>query len=289
MLLMSRRRILEAGGAAAITSTIPTAQAQQAGDTLARLRAAGVAKVGIANQAPFSSLNPDGTMSGVAPSIAQRVLERLGIKRMEGAIASYGDLIPGMMAGRWDFVAASLTITKERCAQVLYSDPLSFDGACIVAIPEKNTLKPKTMADIVRIGVPVGAQQGGAQYRQLRTKGMSDDNIRQFTNDNAMFDALMAGRVQYLWASHQPMTEIIRRRRANVEVVFPVPDAPAPGAGNAFRLQDVEFHAAFQKELRALKASGEYLAIANKFGFEIPPELIHATGEGQCKLVSQAS
>ena len=34
MLLMSRRRILEAGGAAAITSTIPTAQAQQAGDTL---------------------------------------------------------------------------------------------------------------------------------------------------------------------------------------------------------------------------------------------------------------
>ena len=137
--LLTRRRLLECGIA---TSLVAPARAQDSG-LLAKLRAAGVARVGIANQPPFSSLNPDGTMSGVAPSMAARALEGMGIKRMEGFVASYGELIPGMMAGRWDFVAASLTITKERCAQVLYSDPLSFDGSCIVAIPEKNTLKPK--------------------------------------------------------------------------------------------------------------------------------------------------
>jgi polar amino acid transport system substrate-binding protein len=280
--LITRRRFYVGGVAATL---VTPASAQDSG-LLQKLRAAGVARVGIANQPPFSSLNPDGTMSGVAPSMAKRALEGMGIARMEGFVASYGELIPGMMAGRWDFVAASLTITKERCAQVLYSDPLSFDGSCIVAIPEKNTLKPKTMADLIKHGVTVGSQQGGAQYRSLRTSGMPDDNIRQFTNDASMFDALMAGRVQYLWASHQPMTEIVKRRRANVEIVFPVADAPSPGAGNAFRLQDVEFHAAYQKEIRAMKASGEYLAIANKWGFEIPAELIPATSEGQCKLVS---
>ena len=35
-----------------------------------------------------------------------------------------------------------------------------------------------------------------------------------------------------------------------------------------------------------MKASGEYLKIANEWGFEIPPELIHAIAAQQCEAVS---
>ena len=54
-----------------------------------------------------------------------------------------------MMAGRWDFVAASLTITKARCAQVLFCDPLVYDGDVIVAL--KDT-QPAPKAPRFRLG-----------------------------------------------------------------------------------------------------------------------------------------
>jgi polar amino acid transport system substrate-binding protein len=287
---LSRRQVITSGGALSMSLLLPRAVFAQdpSNGLLARLRQAKSVKVGIANQPPFSSLNPDGTMTGIAPTIAQRVMERLGVPRMEGSVATYGELIPGMLAGRWDFVAASLTITKERCTQVRFSDPLSFEGNCIVAVPEKNALKPKTMADLIRANVSVGVPTGGAQYRQLLTAGMSPDNIQQFNTDPAMFDGLIAGRVQYLWASHLPAVEIARRRKAPFDIVFPVADSAAPGAANAFRVQDADLHGAYQKELRAMKASGEYLTIANQFGFEIPPELMNATADDQCKAVAGA-
>ena len=62
---------------------------------------------------------------------------------MEGAVATYGELVPGMFAGRWDFVAASLTITKERCGQVLFSDPMSFEGP----VPRLRTRTQHAQAD----------------------------------------------------------------------------------------------------------------------------------------------
>lgn len=289
MLMLSRRRLMSGFAGLALTGSAKAQGAASGAGLLEKLRKAGVAKVGVANQPPFSSLNPDGTMSGIAPTVARKILEKLGVPRMEGAIATYGELIPGLFAGRWDFVAASLTITKERCDQVLFSDPMAFEGPCIVAISERNTLKPTTKADLIRMNVTVGVHQGGAQYRELLASGMPPDRIIQFASESVLFDGLMAGRVQYLWAAHLPTLEIIKRRRANVDKIFPVADATAPGAGSAFRTQDTDLYEGFQRELRAMKQSGEFLEIATMYGFEIPPDLLHATAQQQCALVSGKS
>ena len=285
MVLISRRKLVSGLGLLAVG--VPGQAFAQGAGLLARLRQAGVARVGIANQPPFSAMLPDGSMTGLAPTIAKRVLERLGIPRMEGAIATYGELIPGMFAGRWDFVAASLTLSKERCGQVLFSDPLSFEGVCIVGLKDKNSAKPQTLADLIRLGVKVGVQSGGAQFRQLASSTMAPNNIIQFNNDPAMFDGLMAGRVQYLWATHLPAVELTKRRQVATDIVFPVADSIAPGAANAFRKTDVDLYEAYQKELRAMKQSGEYLELATRFGFEIPPDLMHATADRQCEVAAR--
>jgi polar amino acid transport system substrate-binding protein len=252
---------------------------------LTRLQAAKVAKVGIANQPPFSALNPDGSMTGIAPSMAQAILERLGIPKMEGTIATYGDLIPGLFAGRWDFVAASLTITKERCTQVLFSDPLSFEGPSIVSVPGRFPEQPKTLAELVKMKAKIGVPSGGAQFNAIQQAGVLPENIAQFPNDSALVDGLFANRIQYGWMSHLPIVGLVRRRNLKLDIVFPVADSSAPGAANAFRMEDTDFYEAYQKELRAMKASGEYLKIANEWGFEIPPELMNTTAAQQCAAV----
>ena len=244
--------------------------------------------MGLANALPFSALRPDGTLTGLGPTMAQRVLERLGVPRMEGAIASYGELIPGMMAGRWDFVAAVMTIGKERCAQALFADPLTFEGACIVSAPGAPGPGPQTVAELASQKPLVGALSGGGQYRQLVAAGMPLDRILQFANETTMVDALLAGRVQHLFVTHLLMTELQKKRRITLGIVFPVADAMAPGASNVFRPQDAELHGAYQRALREMKASGEFVAISRQFGFELPESLVAATSETQCALVSKA-
>ena len=281
---ISRRNALCGGSALILTASSSISAAAAGEDLLERLRRQKVVKVGIANAPPFSAMRPDGSMTGVGPTMARRVLERLGIPQMEGAIATYGELIPGMMAGRWDFIAAAMTMTKERCKQVLFADPMTFEGPCIVAPINANTGKPQTIADLARLKVTVGALSGGAQYRQLVEGGVALDKISQFANDNNMVDGLLAGRVQFLYLTHLLITDVSKRRNMAFDVVFPVSDAAAPGASNVFRLGDVEFHAAYQRELRALKTTGEFQEIARQFGFEIPNGLTGATSERQCSL-----
>ncbi len=282
--LISRRTALFGGSVLLLTASSFLPASAVGENLLDRLRRQKVVKVGIANAPPFSAMRPDGSMTGVGPTMARRVLERLGIPQMEGAIATYGELIPGMMAGRWDFIAAAMTMTKERCKQVLFADPMTFEGPCIVAAGTANPGRPQTIADLARLKVMVGALSGGAQYRQLVEGGVLLEKISQFANENNMIDGLIAGRVQFLYVTHLLITEVSKRRKIAFDVVFPVSDAAAPGASNVFRQEDVEFHAAYQRELRALKTTGEFQEMARQFGFEIPEGLTDATSERQCSL-----
>src|SRR5215471_11700350 len=75
--------------------------AHAAEDTLERLRQQKKVKVALADNPPYSGIAADGGMTGIAPTIVKTILGRLGIAEIEGAVAPYGQLIPGLQAGRW--------------------------------------------------------------------------------------------------------------------------------------------------------------------------------------------
>jgi polar amino acid transport system substrate-binding protein len=256
-----------------------TASAQGQG-LLARLQASKKVRVGIANQPPFSALNPDGTLTGVAPTISQMIMRRLGITEMEGFIGTYGELVPGMQAGRWDYISACLTVTEPRCQQVTYSDPITSDGRCIVTL--KGEQGPKKIADLK--DYVVGLLAGGADFRLVQVRGVPLANLRQFPNDTALLDGLLAKRFQAQFGSHPGIADVIRKRglEKNLDVIYPIEDDAVSFAACAFRKEDTDLHAAFQKELRALKASGEFAKVVSSFGFDVNDTLLTATPEKAC-------
>jgi polar amino acid transport system substrate-binding protein len=283
--LTRRRVVLGAVGAMATGEMCRKVWAQPASGKglLAKLQAAKIVRVGVANQPPYSALNPDGTLSGAAPDFTTTIMGRLGIPKIEGFIGSYGQLIPGMLADRWDFVSACLTITLPRCEQVLFCDPLVYDGDVIVSLKETDPNPPARLSDLTKKNVTIGVQAGGADLRAILAAGFPQDKVSQFTNDPAILDGLLAKRVQYVLMSGSPARSLIAQRHPDVAVVGPVLDTPARGSGCAFRKEDTDLYDAYQQELRAMKASGEFASILKKHDFD-PTDAVKMTAAQACAV-----
>lgn len=281
--IWSRRHVLSGLAALPLAASGQPAHAQANGQgLLARLRVAKKVTVGLANFPPYSGIDPDGTLTGLAPTLTKLIMGRLGVPEVAGVAAAYGELIPGMQAGRWDFISASLAITKLRCRQVSFSDPILFDGGSFVSLKGAFAKPPKLVADIVAQKLVIGVSAGGAIARFALDAGVDAANIRQFPDNVSIIDGLVAKRIQVAFQNNAGLNPVYKQRNLDVDVTFPIADDPTSGSACAFRPADADLHGAFQQELRAMKASGEYLSIARQFGFDTPPELISVTADQAC-------
>jgi polar amino acid transport system substrate-binding protein len=285
---LTRRRVLSGVGSVALGSACGNALAQVVADEghglLAKLQAAKKVRIAFPNQPPFSALNPDGTVTGAAPTITHTIMERLGIPGIEGILATYGELIPGMLADRWDFVSAALTITKARCSQVRFGDPIIFDGDNIVALKNHPGPMPRRLSELAKGGFVVGAPAGGADVKALLAAGVTLDNIRQFTNDQSEIDALLAKRIDFGVMSPSGVRQSIKQRNLDLDITYPVEDDPPRGSACAFRPQDTDLYDAYVKEMRKMRTSGELTAILNSFGYETTMEQLSTPVEQLCSV-----
>lgn len=250
--------------------------------TLADLKSAGVIKMGLANQPPYSSVAPDGTVGGFVPAIIQQVMEKIGIPRIEASVASYGQLIPGLQAGRWQMIGAAFRLSKERCAAVMFTDPVVFDGGALAFQEGRVSNSPAAIESLASTDGSVGILQGSYLVRLAVSLGVAQDRILQFPDNPALIDGLLAKRVQVAISTNSSLRDL-QKQRGGFEIQYPLADDPPVGSAPAFALGDDELHAAFQRELRAMRASGELDKLAAQFGFEPPPDALRSiSAEDAC-------
>lgn len=91
--------------------------------TLHRLQLAGLVRLGIANEEPYSFANPDGTLSGESIDIAKYVFGNLGVPDIDVVVTEFGSLIPALQDDRFDVISAGMWIRPDRCEQVIFADP----------------------------------------------------------------------------------------------------------------------------------------------------------------------
>jgi polar amino acid transport system substrate-binding protein len=208
---------------------------------------------------------------------------RLGVPKVEGFVATYGELIPGLQAGRWHMIGASFRLTKERCEQVAFADPVTFDGGAIAFVPGKVEKPGDSLASVASGGQQIGILQGSYLLNSAQAAGVDPSKISQFPSNPSLIDGLLADRVPVVVSTNASLRGLREVRNNAFEIVYPLSDDPPKGSGPAFRPQDTELYEAFQKELRSMKASGELDQLAAKFGFAPPPaSLADATAESVC-------
>lgn len=91
-------------------------------DSLARVRAAGVLRVGYALEAPYAFVLRDGTVTGESIEVAQAVARGLALG-IDCIATEFGRLIPELVRGRFDLIAAGMFVTDERRRRVRFTRP----------------------------------------------------------------------------------------------------------------------------------------------------------------------
>ena len=272
MISMTRRAIIALTAAGLLAPALPAV----AQDSLQARVDARKVTVGIHNRRPWGYRDADGNVAGFHPDLVRAALEPLGITEIDFIISDFGALIPGLQARRFDMIASGISVTPERCAQVIFSEPdLSVGDAILV-----NKGNPKQVFSFEDIknntDFVLGGGRGTLNTKDALAAGIPEDRVEQFPGAQEALSALMAGRVDGNVMSGP--TALIMLEDPNVgdklERVTPFTgllrangEPVALYTAIAFRPDDTELRDAYNARLAEMTADGTVAEIRARYGF----------------------
>jgi polar amino acid transport system substrate-binding protein len=273
---ISRRELIKRAGAvtAVASSGSLLAACGSSGsktDTLAAAKKAGTISVGFANESPYDFATAAGDLTGEAPTVARTIMKQLGVPSIQGVLTEFQSLIPGLLAGRFDMVAAGMFITPQRCQQILFSDP-DYAAPEALAVPTGN---PKHLTDFTsaaKAGASLGVLSGAVEGPLAKSAGVT--KISEFPDQTTMIQGLAAGRVDAIALTSISLEYAIKTSgNGKVQLApsfFPVVNGKKQidGGGYGFRKSDTKFRNAFNAVLHQLQNSGQLLKLVEPFGFD---------------------
>jgi polar amino acid transport system substrate-binding protein len=239
--------------------------------TLERVLRQGYVRVGFANEAPYSYADASGELTGESPTVFKYVMKQLGVNRVEGVLTEWGALIPGLRAGRFDAIVASMYITPRRCRQIIFANPTYGVGEALV-VKNGNPDGVRNYADAVAADKKIAFVAGTAEIGHAKLAGVSRQQRLIVPDFAAAIAAVKAGR-----ASAAAFTSLTAKDLANkddtIERVEPFTfehdGKTYRGEGSfGFRPEDTSLRDAVNAELAKFIGTREHLALIAEFGFD---------------------
>lgn len=240
-------------------------------NVLEELQEKGKVTVGFANEKPYA-YEEDGELKGAAVEIAKEVLGNLGIEEVEGQLSEFGNLIPGLNAGKFDLVTAGMAITPDRCENVAFGEPeIQYgEGLIVSAGNPENLFSYKDIA--ANPDIKVAVMSGATEIDFLLREGVEDRQIVRVPDIPASFSAVESGRAHATTGTEMTIKMALESANADkLEFVegFEQPEiegVPSYGAA-AFRTDNEDLRKAYNEELAKLKEAGKIAELIEPSGF----------------------
>src|SRR5262249_3042358 len=126
--------------------------------------------------------------------------KNLGIKQDIPQQTVWDSLLPGLIAGRWDLVAAAMALTKERQEVAAGTDPVYY----YAEVPFVKAGNPKGIHSIkylISKDVKIGLHTGTADPVKLPQLGVPKEKFVLIDDYTALWIALEQGRVDMLFTN----------------------------------------------------------------------------------------
>lgn len=223
---------------------------------LDRVRRSGELRVGTdATYPPFESAE-GGDFTGFDIDLAKAIARELGV-RARFINASFDGIFPALQNGTFDVVMSSVTITPERSASMLFSDPY-YDSGQLIAVNE-NTQGIAAPDDLKgkRVGVQINTT---AQYELEKREGVQVAKYN--TIDLALLD-LRNRRIDAVVGDAPVLKYMIFQSFRELKTVgYRFTDEKF---GIAMAQGSEDLQAAINAALKKIKETGEYNQIHEKW------------------------
>ena len=241
--------------------------------TLEKAQADGFIRIGISNEAPFAYVTEQGKLAGEAPEIAGILFPRIGIPRILATIVSWNDLIPDLLSGKFDVIAAGMFITPERCKKISFSEPTYGIGQAFLV----RRGNPKKLVDYGAIRntneATLGVMKGTAEKEYARESGIPVKRIKEYVSPAEGLRAVQEGSVDAFALTALPIANLVEKagEDSGVESTPPfakVGERSVMGHGAfALRPDDQDLRAAINGELSRFIGTAEHISLVTPYGF----------------------
>lgn len=191
---------------------------------------------------------------------------------MQAVQVGFTSLIAGLVARRYDVVAAGLLIMPKRCSQAAFSIP-DYRAFTAFLVPAGNPQLVNTFAEVTAGDVRLGVISGTVQRDYVREAGVPAEQIRSFDLLDMMLQAVRDRRVYCAAATDIVLKDLVRKNpdpRVEVTAGFnPLLHGKEQitAGGFTFRKDDDDLRKAFNSELARIHGNGEWSRITEPFGF----------------------
>jgi polar amino acid transport system substrate-binding protein len=257
------------GATSQAQSAIPTAAKD---DKLAALvpddiKKDGKVLVGQDQSYPPSEFVENGQAVGFDVDLGKAIGQKLGIE-VTFENSSFDGIIPGLKSGRYEAAMSSLTINKDRLAEV---DMVSYfsagtSGAVLKGNPDKLTLDTLCGKNVAVQKATVQVDDLEARTAKCKTAGQPEISVQQFQNQTDANLALNSKRVQAMLADSPVIDYAIKQTGGTLEQFGQVYDT-AP-YGLALPKGKGDYAKAISGAIQALIDDGTYKKILEKWGVQ---------------------
>jgi polar amino acid transport system substrate-binding protein len=175
-------------------------------DTLVAIEKAGVLRVGVAMIIPWAMHDKDGDLIGFEIDVAKKLARDMGVK-VEFHPTPFPDLIPDLLAGKYDIIVSGLSISAERALKVDYSDPYNETDVKLVVSTKSPAASATTLDAFDKDSIKVGVLESSTA-EDMAGVVIPNAQIIEYKDSGSIFNDITDGKLDAAVAD-SPRPEIV--------------------------------------------------------------------------------
>lgn len=212
---------------------------------------------------PFESVNSSGQIVGFEVDYAKALCVKMKVT-CTFQNQDWDGVIPALLSGKFDVIFSSMNMTPARAQRVLFSEMYYATAPVwVTSAANKN--------DDVSIGALKGKSVGTQSSTIFATyldKNYGGLDVKLYPGGDEPFMDLASGRIDYSVGDILVAQKFMEGHAGCCRIIKEIPRTPdifGPGVGAAFRPDDRDLAAMFNKAIAEADADGTYKATAAKY------------------------
>lgn len=225
-------------------------------------------KIRIATNVPYKPMEyttPDGSLTGFDIELGNALCAEAGLD-CSWVQQSWNGIIPGLMARKYDAIMSSMTITDQRKRVLRFSAPYIVVPSGWF-VPVDTDLADFDGDDLA--GKRIAVQRGTVQDQYVTDKFGDSATIKRYANADDIAVDMSAGRLDAAFLDFPTGQSTLLDESDAYKHAGPVLTEPkkyfGTGFGIAFRRNQKDLAARFNKALAVVKDNGTYQTIYEKY------------------------